>query len=84
MSIVIVPTMFVSIFESQFLSNEKSKIVLIAGIIYTVILVSGMIILGLNFGIMGLAFSFVIATVAKAIFFVWVYYKNNEFSRMIN
>ena len=83
MSIVIVPTMFVSIFESQFLSAEKSKIVLISSIIYTVFLVSGMIVLGLNFGMIGLAFSFVIATLAKAVFFVSVYYKNNGFSRMI-
>ena len=56
---------------------------LIASIIFTVVLISGLIILGLNFGIIGLATSFVLATLAKAVFFVCVFYKNNGFSKMI-
>ena len=78
MSLVVVPTMIASIFESQFLGSEKSRVVLIGNIIATVILVSSMIILGLNFGITGLAWSLVIATSAKAVFFLFAYYKNNN------
>ena len=76
MSLVIVPTIIALIFESQFLGSEKSKVVLIGNAISTVILISGMIVLGLNFGIIGLAWSWVLATSAKTVFFAIAYYKN--------
>ena len=78
MSLVIVPTIIALIFESQFLGSEKSKVVLIGNAISTVILISGMIVLGLNFGIIGLAWSLVLATSTKTIFFAIAYYKNNN------
>ena len=78
MSLVIVPTIIALIFESQFLGSEKSRVVLIGNAISTVILISGMIVLGLNFGIIGLAWSLIIATSAKTIFFLFMYYKNNN------
>ena len=43
-----------------------------------VILICGMIILGLNFGIIGLAWSFIIATSAKTVFLLFVQYKNKN------
>jgi len=76
-SLVIVPTIIALIFESQFLGSEKS-IVLIGNAISTVILISGMVVLGLNFGIIGLAWSLVLATSTKTIFFAIAYYKNNN------
>ena len=78
MSLVIVPTIIALIFESQFLGSEKSRVVLIGNAISTVILISGMIVLGLNFGIIGLACSLIMATSAKTIFFLFMYYKNNN------
>ena len=78
MSLVIVPTIIALIFESQFLGSEKSRVVLIGNAISTMILISGMVVLGLNFGIIGLAWSLVLATSAKTVFFLFAYYKNNN------
>ena len=78
MSIVIAPSTIALIFESQFLGSEKSRVVLIGAIISLVILTGGMIILGLNFGIIGLAWSLIIATIAKMVFLLIMYRKNNN------
>ena len=78
MSIVIAPSTIALIFESQFLGSEKSRVVLIGAIISLVILTGGMIILGLNFGIIGLAWSLIIATIAKMVFLLIMNYKNNN------
>ena len=78
MSIVIAPSTIALIFESQFLGSEKSRVVLIGAIISLVILTGGMIILGLNFGIIGLAWSLIIATTAKMVFLLIMHYKNNN------
>ena len=83
MSLVIVPTIIALIFESQFLGSEKSKVVLIGNAISTVILISGMIILGLNFGIIGLAWSLIIATSAKTVFLLFAYYKDEITKNMM-
>jgi Na+-driven multidrug efflux pump len=78
MSVVIAPSTIALILESQFLGSEKSKVVLIGAIISLVILTCGMIILGLNFGIIGLAWSFIIAASAKTVFLLFVQYKNKN------
>ena len=78
MSLVIAPSTIALIFESQFLGSEKSRVVLIGAIISLVILTGGMIILGLNFGIIGLAWSLIIATIAKMVFLLIMYRKNNN------
>ena len=78
MSIVIAPSTIALIFESQFLGSEKSRVVLIGAIISLVILTGGMIILGLNFGIIGLAWSLIIATSAKTVFLLFAHYKNKN------
>ena len=74
----IIPSTIALIFQSRFLGSEKSGVVLIGNIISLIILICGMIILGLNFGIVGLACSLVIATSAKTVFFLFTYYKNNN------
>ena len=76
MSVVIAPSTIALILESQFLGSEKSRVVLIGTIISLVILICGMIILGLNFGIIGLAWSLIIATSAKTVFLLFAHYKN--------
>jgi len=78
MSIVIGPSTIALILESQFLGSEKSRVVLIGAIISLVILICGMIILGLNFGIIGLAWSLIIATSAKTVFLLFAHYKNKN------
>ena len=78
MSVVIAPSTIALILESQFLGSEKSRVVLIGAIISLVILICGMIILGLNFGIIGLAWSLIIATSAKTVFLLFVHYKNKN------
>ena len=78
MSVVIAPSTIALILESQFLGSEKSKVVLIGAIISLVILICGMIILGLNFGIIGLAWSLIIATSAKTLFLLFAHYKNKN------
>ena len=78
MSVVIAPSTIALILESQFLGSEKSRVVLIGAIISLVILICGMIILGLNFGIIGLAWSFIIATSAKTVFLLFAHYKNKN------
>ena len=83
MSLVIVPTIIALIFESQFLGSEESRVVLIGNAISTVILISGMVVLGLNFGIIGLAWSLVLATSTKTIFFLFAYYKDKIIKNMM-
>ena len=78
MSVVIAPSTIALILESQFLGSEKSRVVLIGAIISLVILICGMIILGLNFGIIGLAWSLIIATSAKTLFLLFAHYKNKN------
>ena len=78
MSVVIAPSTIALILESQFLGSEKSKVVLIGTVISVVILTGGMIILGLNFGIIGLAWSLIIATSAKTVFLLFAHYKNKN------
>ena len=78
MSVSIAPSTIALILESQFLGSEKSRVVLIGAIISLVILICGMIILGLNFGIIGLAWSLIIATSAKTVFLLFAYYKNKN------
>ena len=78
LSIVIGPATIALILESQFLGSEKSRVVLIGAIISLVILICGMMILGLNFGIIGLAWSYIIATSAKTVFLLFAHYKNKN------
>ena len=78
MSLVVIPGSISLILESQFLGNEKSKIVIIGTGISLAILTSGMIILGSWIGIGGVAWSLVLATTAKTIFYLIKNIKKNN------
>lgn len=68
MSLAVIPATLVLIFQSKFLGYEKSKYVLLGSISSLVVMIIGIIILGTLFGIIGLATTFVIASVTEAIF----------------
>jgi len=70
MSLVVIPGSIALILEAQFLGKERSKIVIIGTGISLVLLTIGMIVLGSWFGITGVAWSLVIATTAKTIFYL--------------
>jgi O-antigen/teichoic acid export membrane protein len=70
MSIAVIPGTVSLILQSEFLGNEKSKIVLIGNLSSLIVLTIGMIILGLNFGIFGLGVSLVIANMSKMLIFL--------------
>jgi len=68
MSIAIIPSMVTLIYTSKLLGLEKSKFVLISKIITTSSLITGFIILGPIFGIIGLAGVFVSVSIFEASF----------------
>ena len=70
MSIAVIPITVSLILEAEFLGNERSKIVIIGAGINLVFLTIGMIVLGSWFGIIGVAWSLVIATTAKTSFYL--------------
>ena len=70
MSLVIIPTTISLILESEFLGNEKSRVVLIGTTILLTSLIIGMIVLGSMMGIEGIAYSLVIAQIAKLSFYL--------------
>ena len=70
MSIVVIPTTISLIIESEFLGKEKSRIVLVGTAILVTSLIIGMIVLGSLMGIEGVAYSLVIAQIAKLCFYL--------------
>jgi len=70
MSLAVIPGSIALILEAQFLGNERSKIVIIGTGISLVFLTIGMIVLGSWIGIIGVAWSLVIATTAKTFFYL--------------
>ena len=70
MSIVIIPTTISLILESEFLGNEKSRVVLIGTAILITSLIIGMLVLGSLMGIEGVAYSLVIAHTSKLGFYL--------------
>lgn len=77
MSFVVVPATLSLILESEFLGNEKSKIVIIGTSVSLFSLVLGMITLGSIFGIEGVAYSLIIATSCKTI--IYIFAKQTKF-----
>jgi O-antigen/teichoic acid export membrane protein len=77
MSINVIPATIAYILQSQLLGNEKSKIVLIGTGISLLILVVTTIILGLNFGIIGIAISLIISSSTKVGFYLIGYIRRN-------
>ncbi len=69
MSLSIIPTTITTICTSRLLSKEKSKLVLIGNIIGLIIIILGILILGSMYGTMGIAMSFVLASILKSLYF---------------
>jgi O-antigen/teichoic acid export membrane protein len=70
MSIVVIPTTISLILESEFLGNEKSRIILIGTILVLSSLIIGIIVLGSLMGIEGVAYSLVLANIGKVSFYL--------------
>ena len=66
MSLSIIPVTITTICTSRLLSEEKSKSVLIGGLLGLSVLVSGILILGSMYGTIGIAISFVLTAISKA------------------
>tara|TARA_Y100000741_G_scaffold289525_1_gene229541 strand:+ start:351 stop:1496 length:1146 start_codon:yes stop_codon:yes gene_type:complete len=79
MSITVIPEAIRLIFISKFLGMEKSRYVLIGRIISLITILLGIPTLGINFGIIGLALSFLLANSFDAIFLsISNYYIKNK------
>ena len=68
MSFWVIPGTIVILYQTTFLAQEKSRFVLIGNIISLSIIVSGMIILGQYFGMVGLAITYVLSFSVEAVF----------------
>jgi len=70
MSLALLPLGFVNISISKFLSLEKSRFILIGLVISLSILIPTMILFGIWYGILGIAYSFVLASTIQAVYFL--------------
>tara|TARA_B110000014_G_C20106762_1_gene582145 strand:- start:90 stop:1229 length:1140 start_codon:yes stop_codon:yes gene_type:complete len=71
MSLAVIPGTVALILQSEFLGDERSRIVLGGNSASLVVLIIGMIFLGLNFGIIGLGISLVLANSVKMLIFLF-------------
>jgi len=69
MSLALFPMSLVRIYMSKFLALEKSRFLLIGFIISLSILIPTMIGFGVWYGIVGIAYSFVLASIIQAVYF---------------
>ena len=72
MSLAFVPASLSILYSSELLGSERSRIVLIGTIISVLILSSGIILLGKDYGLLGITIIFVIAKMAE---FLFIYLK---------
>ena len=70
MSVGIFPIVISAMIESRFLGHEKTNLVLISNGIQLGFYFSLIVILGQEMGLVGLAYSFLIATIVRAIFYL--------------
>ncbi len=68
MSLSIIAITIDTICTSKLLSKEKSKVILIGGIMALSVMVSGVLILGSIYGTIGIAMTYVLTTVSKAVY----------------
>ena len=68
LSISVIPATLTLFFQSKFLGDEKSKNPLIGLSIQVIIAVSGIIILGQIFGIVGIAISYIFASSGNLVY----------------
>ena len=66
MSIAVIPSTIVGILTTVFLCKEKTKTVLLSGIIYLVSLITGLILMGLLIGTLGLALAILFSKIIQA------------------
>lgn len=69
MSLALLPMSIVKIYMSKFLALERSRFVLIGLVISLSVLIPTMIVFGIWYEILGIATSFVLATVIQAVYF---------------
>ena len=69
MSLSLLPSSIVKIYMSKFLALEKSRFILIGIVISLSVLIPTMIVFGMWYGILGVATSFVLATIIQAVYF---------------
>ena len=67
-SLSIIPASVSIMYMSEFLGNEKSKIVIMSSGIYVAVQITGIILLGKIFGINGIAFALLLAQSSQAVF----------------
>ncbi len=70
MSICVIPATVGQIYYSKLLGTEKSRTILIGRIISISSFISGILLLGLTYGIIGVAIAFVLSSTLQAVFFV--------------
>lgn len=70
MSLSLLPMSIVKIYMSKFLALEKSRFILIGLVISLSVLIPTMIVFGMWYGILGIASSFVLATIIQAVYFL--------------
>jgi len=70
MSICVIPATVGQIYYSKLLGSEKSRTILIGRIISILSFIAGILLLGLTYGIVGVAIAFVLSSTLQASFFV--------------
>ena len=78
MSLSLLPMSLVKIYTSKFLALEKSRFILIGLVISLSVLIPTMIVFGIWYEILGIATSFVLATIIQAVYFSIVNKKWNR------
>ena len=72
MSVSVIPSTINLMYTSKLLGNEKTKFLLMGSSIYLIILILGIIILGLTYGINGMAVAIIISTSAETCFYYFI------------
>lgn len=70
MSLGIIPKTLSSIYEARFLGSENSKVVFIGRIAHLGVMISSMIVLGIFYGALGIAYAFLLSNSVKIIFLI--------------
>jgi len=67
-SLSIIPGTIASLYYAQLMAHEKSGILVISSVSSTIILITGILSLGSLFGVIGLAYSFVLSSLFRMLF----------------
>ena len=72
MSVSVIPSTINLMYTSKLLGNEKTKFLLMGSGIYLITLILGIIVLGLTYGINGIATAIIISTSAETCFYYFI------------